>query len=125
MSDTKDFSLGAVLSATTGTLLCEIADLYEILNFLTGESLYTHQLPRAFKVCAPYVLQQHPDLVAVDTASITRENWRRWLATATKQYGKTRTLTPIPAGAYQAQDPIRELIDMREGRTDGILVVKP
>ena len=37
---------------------------YEILNFLTGDSLYTHQLPRAVRQCEPWLRAQFPTLMA-------------------------------------------------------------
>ena len=49
MSTVREFPLGVVLSITTGKLLCPIGDVYDILNFLTGDNLFTHQLPRAMR----------------------------------------------------------------------------
>lgn len=65
---TKTFPLRVVLTVTTGRLLTEgkgprdngIGDLYEILNWITGDSLYTHQLPRAGKACRPWLLKCFP-----------------------------------------------------------------
>ena len=48
---TKTFDLGTVLTVTTGRLLTDIGNLYEILNFMTGDDLMTHQLPRATEAC--------------------------------------------------------------------------
>jgi hypothetical protein len=42
------FTLGEVLSITHGKLLCPIDRVYEILNFMTGDDLYTHQLGGAW-----------------------------------------------------------------------------
>ena len=123
MSKHRRFSLGAILSVSTGVLLCEMGDLYRILNYMTGESLYTHQLPRACAIAKPCNLTQHPDLAEIDVNNITRENWRQWLATQTRRFGATRNVSPLPIGTYRAQDPIEELIEMRGG-TDGIIVVK-
>lgn len=45
----KRFHLGDVLSITTGHLLSprHMEGVYEILNHMTGDQLFTHQLPRA------------------------------------------------------------------------------
>ena len=32
--------------------------IYDILNFLTGDNLYTHQLPRAMRECEPWLRAQ-------------------------------------------------------------------
>lgn len=64
--ESKTFPLGTVLSITTGYLLAPngIGGVYEILNFMTGDNLYTHQLPRVGRECAPYLLKQFPALAS-------------------------------------------------------------
>jgi hypothetical protein len=109
----RTFTLGAVLSALSGKLLCSMDDLYRVLNFLTGEDLYTHQLPRAFKVAAPFVAQQHPELALLDWSTVGRETWQPWLTAQVERFGPTLELEPIPFGAYEAMDPIAEAIEMR------------
>ena len=37
--------------------------VYEILNFLTGDDLYTHQIPRAMRECRPWLASQFPQLM--------------------------------------------------------------
>jgi hypothetical protein len=60
----KEFSLGDVLSITTGRLLSErhMDGVYDILNWMTGDNLYTHQLPRDGKACEPWLIEQYPQL---------------------------------------------------------------
>ena len=67
LTGTRAFSLGDVLSVTTGYLvsLRHVDGLYDILNYMTGDDLYTPQLPRALDECAGPLLTQHPDLAAV------------------------------------------------------------
>jgi len=36
--------------------------VYDILNYMTGDSLFTHQLPRASDECKPFLLEQFPQL---------------------------------------------------------------
>ena len=61
---TKKFHLGDVLSTTTERLVSprHISGVYDILNFMTGDDLFTHQLPRASEECKPYLLEQFPQL---------------------------------------------------------------
>lgn len=61
---TKDFHLGDVLSITTGVLVSfrSMEGIYDILNFMTGDDLFTHQLPRATDECKPHLLEQFPEL---------------------------------------------------------------
>lgn len=65
-TNTKQFKLSQVLSITTGRLLCEMGDVYEILNFITGDNLFTHALPRASRFAEPLILEAHPKLAITD-----------------------------------------------------------
>lgn len=60
------FHISDVLSITTGRLVSRrhMDGLYDILNFLTGDSLFTHQLPRAMRECEPWLRVQFPKLMA-------------------------------------------------------------
>lgn len=118
----RTFALADVLSALTGTLCGDVAGVYAVLNFLTGETLYTHQLPRAGRVAAPFIAAQHPDLAALDWSGVNPDTVRAWLATQIQAFGPTRELTPMPAGAYEAQHPIAELIQMRDEASGGRIV---
>ncbi|MBU0599131.1 hypothetical protein KKF61_09190 [Patescibacteria group bacterium] len=59
-----EFHIGDLLSVTTGRLLSSegVDGLYKILNFMTGGSVWTHQLGEATALCKPYLLEQHPSL---------------------------------------------------------------
>ncbi len=62
----RAFHIGDILSVTTGIFVSPdgIGGLYDILNYMTGDDLYTHQLPRASQQCRPALLAQHPQLTA-------------------------------------------------------------
>ena len=53
-----------ILSITHGKLISleKMDGIYKILNFLTGENLFTHQLVRASETCKPYLLKAYPVL---------------------------------------------------------------
>jgi hypothetical protein len=121
--DGRGFPLGEVLSIVTGKLLCDVGGLYRVLDFLTGEALMTHQLPRAARVCRPFLAQQHPDLAAIDASTVTATNWRDWLACQVRQFGKTRTLRPIPREAWERKDPLEEAVEMMGGDASRVIVV--
>lgn len=106
------FALGQVLSITTGNLLCNIDGLYAILNHMTGDNLYTHQLPRACRECAPWLLRQHPQLADVNSDDITPENYQQQLAELELKYGKELPVSPIPADDHAQKDPVAELKNM-------------
>jgi hypothetical protein len=124
MSETsQSFSLGAVLSITTGVLLCPIDGVYRILNFMTGDSIYTHQLPRVSDECKPHLFRQFPALAEVDASSVTGENWQAWLREQEAKHGDTLNVEPLPPGEHYQIDPISELAE--KVHPSKILVVKP
>lgn len=58
----RTFGLGAILTVTTDVfLVADIGDIYQLLNYMTGDNLFTHQLPRAAGECKPALLAQHPN----------------------------------------------------------------
>lgn len=83
MNNTKTFPLRTVLTATTGRLLTVpngphdngIGDLYQILNWLTGDSLFTHQLPRACEAAKPWLLKCFPELVPACGSLTSLDGW--------------------------------------------------
>lgn len=61
----KLFHISDVLSVTTGRLVSSrhTEGIYDILNFLTNDKLFTHQLPRAMKECKPWLATLFPALM--------------------------------------------------------------
>lgn len=117
----KKFKLEVVLSAIQGVLLCEIGEVYEVLNFLTGDNLFTHQLPRAGHVCRIPVFKQHPFLKEIDTSDINPENWKEKLAAIKVKYPNEIKLSPIENWTHI--DPIAEAVDMM-GDESKVITVK-
>jgi hypothetical protein len=103
-----------VLTVTTGRLLCpDIDDLYDVLGYLTGDDLMTHQLGRGAVVCGPYVLDQHPQLVGVEPPQAPQgSELFTWLRKAVDEHGPVLPLSPLPAGVWEHKDPLVELAEM-------------
>jgi len=122
----RKFHLGDVLTVTTGRLLSlrGVDGLYDILNYMTGDELYTHALPRAGRICAPVLLKQYPQLADVDAEGINKENWKNWLAEQVAKYGEELEVTPIAEGDYEAKNPLEELEEM-VGKDRVVVVVAP
>jgi hypothetical protein len=109
---TEIFTLGQVLSVTTGRLVCTMEGLYSIMNFLTGENLFTHQLVRAFDPCKKYVFEQYPGLTGVDVSDVNKDNYMEKLSKLAEVYGDVFQLSPMPKGYYEPKDAIVELSEM-------------
>ena len=61
---TRNFHLSDILSITTGRLVStrHMEGVYEILNWMTQDDLFTHQLGRASEECAPILCTLYPEL---------------------------------------------------------------
>ena len=95
----RRFHVGDIISITTGRLVSprRIDGVYDILNYMTGNDSFTHQLPRAFKECAPSLKAQHPDLVEVDIPEglADPDRFQRFLGELVVKYGDERPVLPL------------------------------
>jgi hypothetical protein len=60
----RSFHISDVLSVTTERLVSSrhMDGVYELLNFLTGDDVLTHDVPGAMKECEPCLRSQFPAL---------------------------------------------------------------
>jgi len=114
MTAPREFDLGAILTVTTGRyLLDDVGDLYDILNFMTGDNLFTHQLVRAGDECRRPLLFQHPELAAVEVptfygeTSAVRDGYSQWLDEQRAIYGASLAVWPLEGG-HVVIDPLTE-----------------
>ena len=112
----KKFHIGDILSITTEHLVSprHMDGVYDILNFMTGDDLFTFQLPRAGDICRPYLLEQHPQLKDIDASMANEENWKSWIEEQIAKYGEFLVVEPLPEGVYQHKDPIEEAKEIRD-----------
>jgi len=113
MATTKNFHIGDILSVLTDRLVSpdHIGGVYNILNWMTGDSLMTHQLPRVSDECRPSLCDQHPDLAAVVVpADLSGEGpVKAWVAEQVAVYGETRPVAPLSPADHTSIDPIAEI----------------
>jgi hypothetical protein len=113
MSTTKEFPTGDVLSAMTGYLVSPngMASVFEVLKWMTGEDIFTHQLPRIAREVAPVVLAVHPELASVceEAKRVNVENWREWLGTWIARHGETISVPKLGLDQHERIDPRSEL----------------
>ncbi len=120
----KNFSIGTILSVTTGSMVSEdgMNGVYEILNFMTGDNLFTHQLSRAANECKPYIFKQHPQLKNVSAFGVTANNFEKWLSSIQAEFGKELSISPLPDTVHEFIDPISEVAE--KIHPNNIMVVK-
>lgn len=125
MSETKAFPTAVVLSTITGRLLCDIGGIYEFLSWMTGESVFTHQIPRIGREAEPVILAAHPHLrEAVDEAKqVSPENWQNWRDRWLLRYGPEIAVPKMTAAEHEAIDPITELQAMAPNAKVAIAVM--
>lgn len=126
MSATKTFGIGPILTVTTGSLMCDLGDLYGILGWLTGEDLMTHQLPRASREAEGPLCEWFPDLATVTVPEWSalpgwggmsddqkRANIESWLADLGSKVGAEREVPRLNADDHTSIDPLAETQMMR------------
>lgn len=109
----KRFHLGDVLSITTGRLVApgHVGAVYDLLSFMTGDNLFTHQLARAADECEPDLLRQHPQLAEIELPEQfeDEDHVETWLAEQAARYGEHLDVIPLARGDHTDIDPLQEL----------------
>lgn len=111
------FHLGDIISISHECLVSPsgIDGVYKILNYMTRDNLFTHQLPRAIKVCGPILFNQLPFLkdIIIAKGEVTPENHVEWLANKVSIYGLHHEVKPLDQDKYEHKDPIMEAWEMK------------
>lgn len=121
---------GEVITIAEGYLACDMEQIYNALNTLLGDSLMTHQLPRAASFVEPYLredfdwlndLPARPNIEGMDKEEI-KTTILKWLSDISAEHGELHKV-PDLSGQWIHLNPIDELIAIRGGSTEGIIVV--
>lgn len=111
---TKQFHLGDILSITTGRLMSPqgMGGVYEILNWMTGESVFTHQIPRIAKEAAPVILRALPQIANAQCDDVTAENFDQRLSDLVVEFGEMHPVPKMTIAEHERIDPISEAAEM-------------
>lgn len=125
MSETKAFPTADVLSTITGRLMGGIGGVYQVLEFMTGGSVWTHQIPRISREAAPVVVAMHPTIAQAceEAEHVTPDNYKRWLAVWLDRYGPEMAVPRMSADEHESIDPLSELAE--KVHPDRIIVIDP
>jgi len=117
----KVFDVGDILTAATGILVAErhMAAVYDILNWMTQGSLFTHQLPRAAAWAEPILRAQFPWIANANMTGITPENHAARLAEFREQFGATHVVTMLESDVYGHQGPLESLAEVVGSQPEG------
>lgn len=118
----RRFHLGDILTITTGRLVAQrhMEAVHDILDWMTGDQLFTHQLPRAMDECQPALLAQHPDLADLDVPEFggdVKAEVDAWLAQLVARFGEYREVHPLDPGDHTVINPLAELAMNHPGVT--------
>jgi hypothetical protein len=131
-TETRDFPLRVVLTVTTGRLLTEpkgprdnngIGDLYSLLDWMTDDSNFTHQIPRVGKECSPWLLKWFPELARADERELdgmiatlgAAEGIELWLESLSGLgMHATYAVPRLPKGEHEAREPLVDLLGMMD-----------
>lgn len=121
MEKKMKFKTEDIISSASGVLVGDIDGVYKVFSFMTGDNLFTHQLPEAMRMVAPAMYKQHPWLNELDTESITPENVHDWIAEAIEKHGEEHELTAAPE-LWGKHDPIKDLSDVMNDDQEMVVV---
>lgn len=114
-TETKSFHIAAILTIIDGKMIVPMDEIYEILDWMTGESLMTHQLPRASRECEDTLKQAFPDLaeIKVPEGLKTWEKVSAYRESLAPVYGTHRDVPKLDPLDHTTIDPIQELKMLR------------
>jgi hypothetical protein len=112
VSETREFPLAAVLCVMTGPLLGPIEDVYAILSWMVGRSVFTHEIPAAMRECGPDLLSQFPEMASIDGSQVNRDNYAVLLHGWITEYGATKAVAPLGWNRLAEQSPIDTATEM-------------
>jgi len=125
----KQYHISTILCITTGRLVAHtklgyqypIYAVYDILDYMSGESLYTHALPRVADEAKPVILALYPQLAEVVCPGFdvlpTNQNVQSfiddWIDNKiVPKYGEYLTIYPMHTDDHVRIDPIEEAANM-------------
>jgi hypothetical protein len=106
----RDFHITDILSVTTGMLLSTrlMDGVYDILEYMTGDRIFSHQVSHARRFCAGALLVQHPYLASIDGLDIDEHNIARHVETWVNLFGEYLTVERLIGGLHDFNDPVAE-----------------
>lgn len=104
----------AAITAVSGRLYGDIGDLYKLLDYMTGDNLFTHQLPRASRACKPSLLKQFPWFSNYSFDGSV-EAFVSECDNIIAKYGSRLEVEPL--GSWESIDPLVEMSQMMERKS--------
>lgn len=125
MTSTVTLTTAQAVSLARGFLACPISSVVEVLNELTDDSLYTHQLPRAIEHVESAVIEACPwsegltlpDVDHIEDKEELKEVVYGWVDGIIERHGNQHEVPTCTEG-WVKMEPIAELVLMLGERTE-------
>lgn len=109
------FETHAVLSTSTGRMLGSIDGLYEVIPYLVGRPVYTHELAYYGERAAAALKAALPTLpTEADAAGVTGKNYKDFVSRYTRELGETidlpDSLRDVLADDRDALSTLRDMV---------------
>lgn len=103
---TRELPTEAVISTISGKLICDISQVYEVCEFMTGHPVWTHQLPDIGRAVREVLLKRQPELKAIllEAELINRTNWQEHRDRFIAKLGPTMTIEPMEGVSHEQAD---------------------
>lgn len=103
--------LGAILSVTTGIFVArEFGEIHALLDHMTGDQLWSHQIVRAGEECEEHLRAQFPQLDGLEIPRLASpQDYMDWLDVQCVRFGAEHEVQPLRAGDHTVIDPVTEL----------------
>jgi hypothetical protein len=110
------FPTEIVLQAVSGRYLgVPLIEIQKFFAFMTGDDVYTHQLSRFFRECAPVILKRHPGILD-GTEGLEGEEWITWMEKKIEEMGAMLDIQPVVDNTiHEVLDPVEEFAQLRKG----------
>lgn len=123
-TEAKQFHISVVMTVIGGKLLCQTEEVYKFLNYMTGESVFTHQIPRVMREAGPVLLKQHPQLKGVTVPEFVNvDAVHAFVEALCTEYGDYVSVIPMDVNEHESIDPMSEAAEMFP--PDKIITVSP
>lgn len=103
------FPTEIILTIATGRHLgVPLIEVQKALAYMTGDDVYTHQIPRCLKECGPIILERYPHLLE-GTEGLEGEDWILWAEKKVGEFGAMLDIQPIIDNMiHEVLDPVEE-----------------
>ena len=105
------YNIETILSITHNKLLTDLDSVYQILNFMLDDNLFTHQLPRACRFAKKFILAEYSQLDEWELfdKQVTPENYKQYIEKAKSMFGEELEIHKVASGVWTYKSPMEEL----------------